>query len=201
MLTGLGSAAFTSALEAAGEVYGYFDCQFPENVLDSWTSSEEKCFGFPCLDVSNRYLTPVKEANGQEIAFQKGVDPHGILRGMATSNGTCSYVHTEDNQVQYFSSCRDGNGTLKSLSRNFSYPNLDSHCIIRFQQCEPQTFRNGDIVQVQLSFVVIPVKGGHCKMLTVLRSLALLDGSFSQVWIWYDIYSIIAGWHCFGSRC
>jgi hypothetical protein len=42
-------------------------------------------------------------------------------------------------------------------------------------------FRIGDIVQAQLSFVVIPVKGGHRKMLTILRSLALLDRSFSQV--------------------
>ena len=37
----------------------------------------------------------------------------------------------------------------------------------------------GDIVEVQLSFVVIPVKGGRRKMLTVLRSLALLDGDYT----------------------
>jgi hypothetical protein len=184
VLTGLGSPTFTSALEAAGEVYGYFDRQFSEGILDSWTSSEEKCFSFPCLDISNCYLTPLKEANGPEIAFQKGVDPRGILRGMAIGDGTCSYVHTEENQVQYFSSCRDRSGTLKSLSRTFTYTDLNSHCV-RFQQCEPQTFRNGDIVQVQLSFVVIPVKGGHRKMLTILRSVALLDRSFqvSQVCI------------------
>ena len=60
----------------------------------------------------------------------------------------------------------------------------------RFQQCEPQTFRKGDIVQAQLSFVVIPLKGGRRKMLTVLRSLALLDRSFSQVSIQYNTYSI-----------
>jgi hypothetical protein len=183
VLTGLGSATFTSALEAACEVYGYFDREFSEGILDSWTSSEEQCFGFPCLDISNRYLTPVKEANGPEIAFQKGVDPCGILRGMAIGDGTCAYVHTEENQVQYFSSCRNRNGTLMSLSRIFTYPNLNSHRNIRFQPCEPQTFRNGDIVQVQLSFVVIPVKGGHRKMLTILRSVALLDRSFSQVCI------------------
>jgi hypothetical protein len=37
----------------------------------------------------------------------------------------------------------------------------------------------GDIVQVQLSFVVIPIKGGRRRMLTVLRSLALLDETFT----------------------
>ena len=102
-----------SALDAAREVYGCFDRQFSEGVLDSWSTSEEKSFGFPCLDISNRYLTPAKEAKGQEIAFQKGVDPHGILGGMAIGDGTCSYVHTEDNQVQYFLSCRDKNGSIK----------------------------------------------------------------------------------------
>jgi hypothetical protein len=100
-------------LEAANEIYGYFDRQFSEGVLDSWTSSDEKPFGFPCIDISNRYLTPAKEAKGQEIAFQKGVDPRGVLRGMANGDGTCSYVHTEDNQVQYFLSCRDKNGSIK----------------------------------------------------------------------------------------
>jgi len=42
-------------------------------------------------------------------------------------------------------------------------------------------FRIGDIVQAQISFVVIPIKGGRRKMLSVLRSLALLDGNFSMV--------------------
>ena len=51
--------------------------------------------------------------------------------------------------------------------------------IRRFQPCEPQIFRVGDIVEVQLSFVVIPVKAGRRKMLTVLRSLALLDGAYT----------------------
>lgn len=104
-----------SALDAAGKVHACFDRLFSEGILDGWTSSEEKCFGYPCLDISNRYLTPVKEAKGQEIAFQKGVDPRGILRGMAIGDGTCSYVHTEDNQVQYFLTCRDRNGGLKSV--------------------------------------------------------------------------------------
>lgn len=52
----------------------------------------------------------------------------------------------------------------------------------RYVNSEPQMFRVGDIVQAQVSFIVIPMKGGRRKMLTVLRSLALLDGSLSTVW-------------------
>lgn len=55
--------------------------------------------------------------------------------------------------------------------------------MVRFQPCEPQMFCLGDIVQAQLSFVVVPIKGGHHKMLAVLQSLAMLDGNFGQVWI------------------
>jgi hypothetical protein len=101
-----------SALEAAREIYGCFDREFSEGVLESWSSSEEISFGFPCLDISNRYLTPAKDAKGEHVPFPKGVDPRGILHAMATGDGTCSYVHTEDNEVQYFLSSRDKNGSL-----------------------------------------------------------------------------------------
>ena len=42
-------------------------------------------------------------------------------------------------------------------------------------------FRVGDIVEVQLSFVGVPIKEKCRKMLVVLRSMALLDGQFSMV--------------------
>lgn len=101
---------------------------------------------------------------------------------MANGNGTCSYVHTEANQVQYFTAYRDGNENRKSVNQHFQ----DRHLKLtpmhkRFHPCKPQMFHLGDIVQAQLSFVVIPIKGGHCKMLTVLQSLAMVDGNFRQV--------------------
>jgi hypothetical protein len=57
---------------------------------------------------------------------------------------------------------------------------------VRFEVCGPQTFRKGDIVEVQLSFIVVPTKediitGNKYKFLVVLRSLALLDTQFSMV--------------------
>ena len=57
-----------------------------------------------------------------------------------------------------------------------------------FVSSELQMFCIGNIVQVQLSFVVIYVKGGRRKMLTVLRLIALLDGTFSKV---------RKGWKCY----
>lgn len=53
--------------------------------------------------------------------------------------------------------------------------------IYRYERCEPQVFRVGDIVEAQVSLIVIPVKGGRRKMLTVLRSLALIKANFKKV--------------------
>lgn len=41
-------------------------------------------------------------------------------------------------------------------------------------------FRIGDIVEIQVSFVMVPLKGDRYKMITVLRSIALINGAFSQ---------------------
>ena len=51
----------------------------------------------------------------------------------------------------------------------------------RFKKCELQVFHVGDIVEVQLSFIGIPLKEKCRKMLVMLRSMALLDGWFSMV--------------------
>jgi hypothetical protein len=51
----------------------------------------------------------------------------------------------------------------------------------RFDEAGPQVFRVGDIVEAQLSFIVVPIKGEGLKMHTVLRSLALLSSQFSRV--------------------
>lgn len=180
-LTGLGTATFTNALDAAHEIHQQFDRQFEEGVLERWSCSSADNAS-PCIDISNRYLTPAKEAGGtDETPFHKGVDPKGILQSMANGDGSISYMHTEDNQVRYFNMHRDTEGNRKLVYQIKDQDN-SSHTFWggRFVSCEPQMFRIGDIVQVQISFVVIPIKGGRRKMLTVLRSIALLDGTFSK---------------------
>ena len=70
------------------------------------------------------------------------------------------------------------------MRKTHNQPADDKKLIVtthRFDSCEPQMFRAGDIVQAQVSFVVIPIKGGKRKMLSVLRSVAHLDGRFANV--------------------
>lgn len=45
----------------------------------------------------------------------------------------------------------------------------------------PQGFRTGDLVSVQLSFKVVHLHAEKYKMLLVLCSVTLLDGSYMQV--------------------
>jgi hypothetical protein len=51
----------------------------------------------------------------------------------------------------------------------------------RFLPTGPQTFQEGDIVELQLSFILIPLRDQKSKMSVVLRSISLLDGQFTQV--------------------
>jgi hypothetical protein len=46
---------------------------------------------------------------------------------------------------------------------------------------DPVRFRIGDIVEVQATVAAIPVKGNKFKTIAQLRSLALIDGSFTEV--------------------
>lgn len=102
---------------AGNEIYGHFDRQFSEGILDSWDCSPADGNNFPCINISNRYLTPEKEASGlEDVPFQKGVDPQGILRDMAKGDGSTTYIHTEDNVVQFFNTRKDAEGNSKSVT-------------------------------------------------------------------------------------
>ena len=57
--------------------------------------------------------------------------------------------------------------------------------MISFKPTEPAQFQVGDIVEVQMTVIAVPIKEGHFKMIHQLRSLALIDSSFSQVCIFH----------------
>jgi len=51
----------------------------------------------------------------------------------------------------------------------------------RYLEIKPSQFHVGDIVEVQASFVVVPLKDQKFKMLTTMRALTLLNSAFSLV--------------------
>ncbi|KAF8229612.1 hypothetical protein L208DRAFT_1285997, partial [Tricholoma matsutake] len=161
-ITGFNMPAFARAISAAQEIYGKFDWQFTDSTMLSWAIlSDVDQNQVKCLDMANHYFTPKRVAQGQpNVAFQKDVDPHSVLANMVVSDAVHSYIHMDNNQVQYFTTFK-GVGSKRS--------------------CGPQMFCIGDIIQVQVSFITIPVWGNNYKMLVVLHSMALLDGSLSNV--------------------
>ncbi|KAF9456305.1 hypothetical protein BDZ94DRAFT_1241627, partial [Collybia nuda] len=153
-ITGEGTPTFNDSIRAATEIYGFFDRCFPEGTMESWSCADELSNERDAIHASNRYLTPKMEASrAKHQAFGKSVDPKGILESM-TKEG---YIHTEDNVVQY--------------SRRRVQP--DGKFI--YKDIGPQAFRIGDIVEIQVSFVVVPLKEERVKMITVLRCITLLE--------------------------
>jgi hypothetical protein len=113
-LTGLGTPTFTRALQAVKEIHERFDRLFDEGALEPWNEYQAGGPDTESIGLWNRYLTPAREAGGTPaVPFAPGVDPAGILQGMAQGDGTCSYVHTEDNDVRYYTTTRSGRGALQ----------------------------------------------------------------------------------------
>jgi hypothetical protein len=180
----MGEASFSKAIDTAQEIYGLFDHHFLDRAMDSWALSYLDDTEIPCLDVSNRYFTPSRDAPGVgSMPFHIGVNPQGILADMMTKSAVYSFVHAEDNQVKYYKSCKELDRGRRYVGCTFchSFVKIIGITSPRFEECEPQTFRLGNIVEVQLSFVGVPLKEKRCKLLLVLCSIALLDGQFSVV--------------------
>ncbi|KAF5366486.1 hypothetical protein D9615_005098 [Tricholomella constricta] len=158
-LAGLGTTAFSAALCSIGEIYGYFDRHFPQGALECWTATASDGVGNDVLEASNRYMSPKNESQDDEVPFGNLVDPKRVLEKMAQES---RHIHTDDNEVMYFRrrTTEDGKTTHEKVG--------------------PQMFRIGDIIEIQVSFVVVPLKGDRYKMITVLRSIALINGAFSQ---------------------
>lgn len=94
-ISGLDTPTFGSALDATVEIFGYFDRQFGEGKLQSWSPAGHT----NNLHASNRYLTPRRDGSeDQSVAFGDLVDPKKILTSMQGDH----YIHTEENQVLYY---------------------------------------------------------------------------------------------------
>jgi hypothetical protein len=51
----------------------------------------------------------------------------------------------------------------------------------RYANMDPAQFRQGDIIEVEISLALVPVKEKKYKLVAVLRSLTSLDETYSQV--------------------
>jgi hypothetical protein len=104
-MSGLGTSTFTDAVQSALDIYDLFQRHITGGKLEDWRPGRYR--GHLALDMSNRYLTPKKDAPSMEhIQFDELVDPRGILEEMAQSG----YTHGEDNIVGYYIRHQDEGG-------------------------------------------------------------------------------------------
>ncbi|KAF8229957.1 hypothetical protein L208DRAFT_1036013, partial [Tricholoma matsutake] len=154
-IRGLSTELFNHAANVSLEIHRLFDRAFAKGIVDNWKVGN---VDGAVINMSNYYLTPAKDVPGlQSMPFMAGVDIHGVLEEMLSNKGEKAYTHTEDNQVFYYKSFKDADGSQR-----------------------PQIFCKGDIIEVQVSFVAVPIRPGsptklRRKMFIVLQSLTLLD--------------------------
>lgn len=93
-LGGLGSPTFARAIAATERVYTFFERQFQEDQLDPLDILKDGGLFGPPIEVSNRYLTPRKDApHMKAVKPGKGVDPQGILEKVV---GAGTLIHGEE---------------------------------------------------------------------------------------------------------
>ncbi|KAF7967868.1 hypothetical protein HWV62_32842 [Athelia sp. TMB] len=154
-LTGLNTLTFNMAIDGVFSIAESFGRQ-----LDNMTPWHPGQFeGFSTLTTSNRLFTKQSfDKRHQAVPVEGAVDPIGSLIDMAGEE----YVHTEDNVVRYLK-------CLASPDGKVSYtPSMAS------------AFKPGDIVEAQISLVVLPSRNGQQDLKLILRAMTMLDDSFSK---------------------
>lgn len=67
------------------------------------------------------------------------------------------------------------------MSTNYERDNINITISSSFTKADPTKFRVGDIVEVQMTVVAVPIRNNRFKVINQLRSIALLTGKFTNV--------------------
>ena len=172
--------SFKNALKNVKQICVLFDWEFGEDVLeDSHILKAQGRGTASAIEITNRFFTLLKDAgcNPISVPFEKGVNPKGYLAA-ALSGG--DLVYTEENKVTYYKRLTDMINQKRWVANAQRKVKILTR-ICKFESVNPKIFQVGDTVEAQISFVATPLQNGKQKLRVVLRSLALLDGKFSQV--------------------
>ena len=106
MLTGLSSPKFNDAIQSIRAIEDIFREQVVDRNMEVWVPSTFQ--GHLSIDIGNRYFTPRQHAlQDRHISFNAVIDPDGILSEAMGEE----FVHTEDNEVEYYEARKEGRGT------------------------------------------------------------------------------------------
>ena len=110
-LTGLGIENFSSAISGLANIAIFMGESMERGDIESWRCDRFRTW--QALDFSNRFFVMQNsEGDMLSVPFMDGVDPDSVLATMAGEK----WVHTEDNQVQYFRLNTRSDGTHKLVA-------------------------------------------------------------------------------------
>ena len=174
-ITGLNLIDFNKTLEGIGKIHQLFEYALPNNTLEPMvTLLIDDNLAMAC---HTRYFTPARFCKSSiPYSFGPGIDPNEDLAKLA---GT-SYVHTEENVVQYLAE-KSQEGESKCVPSNTCKKHLLIGMNDRFINIDPSRFQKGDIVEISISFFCVNTRSQTLKMLTSLKSIMLIDDGIRQV--------------------
>ena len=106
MLTGLSSPKFNDAILSIRAIEDIFRQPVADRNMEVWVPSGFQ--GHPSIDLGNRYFTPCQYAlQDRHISFSPAIDPDNILTDAMGEE----FVHTEDNEVEYYEARKEGGRT------------------------------------------------------------------------------------------
>jgi hypothetical protein len=106
MLSGLSSPKFNDVVTSINAIQDIFQQQAVNGNMEAWVPSAFQ--GHLSIDVGNRYFSPRQHAlQERHISFSPTIDPDNIL---AEAMGE-DFVHTEDNEVEYYEAHKEAGRT------------------------------------------------------------------------------------------
>ncbi|RDB23244.1 hypothetical protein Hypma_009685 [Hypsizygus marmoreus] len=156
-IVGLGSSAFVKSLDKIQDIHELFSRTVPNDKLLPW--SPESYADGVAISAANRYFTLTRFAGDEaSVPLDEICDPTGMLRAL-TLDGLS---HTEDNEVKYFTCATSPTGSKT------------------YESSVPSAFKVGDIVEIQMSLIGVPIKDGSVKMIPKLRALTMLSSQHTR---------------------
>ncbi|KAI0744662.1 hypothetical protein C8Q76DRAFT_605300, partial [Earliella scabrosa] len=160
-LSGLGAERFDCAVRGISTIYQMFKSRLlrSNSHLRDWFPGQD---GYHAtLTFSNRYVTPLKDAGGeQSLDLRDVVDPFNLMGPLLRN-----HIHMQENAVEYW----------KQNCENVS----DAEPA--FERIKPETFALGHLVEVQVAFQVARIGQAEYVFLPKLRALCLLDRTAEKV--------------------
>lgn len=175
-ITGYGSLTFGHAIEAVSSIYTLFSHDIGKRNM-----ANIKCVGrhqgFQSLSSSNCYLTRRDQAdNLAEVLIPPAMNPHQHLEEAAGEK----YMYTDNNKIFCYKQKIMDSGEREWVFWPTSKPiMITDH--YRFVDISPSKIQIGDIIKVHMTFMAVPVKDGKKKVISMLRSITLLDSNLTEV--------------------